>query len=483
MTAILPLRFRNFYIFLLTFILGCTLLPAQITDYQGMAEKARSEFVSGRYGEALVHYRELKSLFLQNPEYRYYIGRCLLKLDPYNEETTDNLRFAAVKGDEDDAWFFLGKAYHLNGEYQKAVYAYQRFRSSGKKADIRRLKVKELQTMAENENRLSSGGLFLAERENNTAVKKTEITDLKHTGTNKIYSAESTADVRIQSETETVSHMPETAAEEDQGMKVDIPPVDDVKTNDKHQNDSGLIKALDLQLFADSLRRTARIKRADLKETGLAEERKGLISEIYRLEKESAETQKAADHLFKSMEGVNYPEPADDTIRKDWIIELKEEINGIKVYQYKSDVIEDENHVVSKKAEPPDDKEKTKDIEDSAGTGLLFSDKSVYSEKNPVPLRYHYTDRLVYHIQLGVFSKKAAHDSFGTISPVCYEEIGDKGLFKYYAGLFSSYKSASEALTILRSREYQDSFIVAFNKGEQIPLDKARQIEYAQIKF
>ena len=448
-----------------------------------MAEKARSEFVNGRYEEALVYYRELKSLFLQNPEYQYYIGRCLLRLDPYNEETTDNLRFAAVKGDKDDAWFFLGKAYHLNGEYQKAVYAYKRFRSSGNKADIRRMKVKELQAMAENENRLSSGGLFLADREYTTAEKKAEITGVQDNRTNKMPATASTEDAGIQRETETVSHMTETAAEGDPGMKENMTSVGDVKTNDEHQNDSGLTEALELQLTADSLRRTARMKRADLKETGLAEERDGLISEIYRLEKESAETQKAADHLFKSMERITFPEPDDDTIRKYENIELKEEINGIKVYQYKQDVITNENHAVSEKTEPPDDKGKTEDIEDSAETGLLFSDKSMYSENNPVPLRHHYTDRLVYHIQLGVFSKKASHDSFGTIFPVCYEEVGDKGLFKYYAGLFSSYKSSAEALAVLRSKGYQDSFIVAFNKGEQITLDKARQIEYAQIKF
>ena len=225
------------------------------------------------------------------------------------------------------------------------------------------------------------------------------------------------------------------------------------------------------------------MKRADLRENGPSEGRNGLISEIYRLEKESSEAQKAADHLFQSMKEMSYPETDDNTIRKNEIIELKEEINGIKVYQYKSDVIANEHHVVSEKAKPPDNKEKTKDLEDPAGNGLLFPDKSTYSEKNPVPLRHHYTDRLVYHIQLGVFSKKAAHDSFGTISPVCYDQVGDKGLFKYYAGLFSSYESAAEVLDIIRSKGYQDAFIVAFNKAEQISLDKARQIEYAQIKF
>ncbi len=483
MTDNISLRLRTVFINILPLILECTLLSAQVTDYQGMAEKARTEFVNGRYEEALNDYRELKSLFLQNPEYRYYIGRCLLKLDPYNEETSENLKFAAVKGDENDAWFFLGKAYHLNGEYQKAVYAYKRFRSSGKKADIRKLNVKELQTMAENKNRLSSDKLFLADRENNTVVKKTEKKDIKDNKANEMSSAGSTEDVRTQRETENVSYMTETADDEDKRMKRDIPSVVDVKTNNRHQNDPVLTKALGLQLIADSLRRTARMKRADLKETGAAEERNKLISEIYRLEKESAEMQRAADDLFKNMEGISFPESDDDTIRNDEIIELKEEINGIRVYQYKSDVIANENQVVIEKAESPDDKEKTKDIKDFAGNGLFFRDKSMYSDKNPVPLRHHFTERLVYQIQLGVFSKKADHTSFGTLSPVCYEEIGDKGLFKYYAGLFATYKAATESLAILRSKGYQDSFIVAFNKGKQIPLDKARQIEYAQIKF
>jgi hypothetical protein len=49
--------------------------------------------------------------------------------------------------------------------------------------------------------------------------------------------------------------------------------------------------------------------------------------------------------------------------------------------------------------------------------------------------------------------------------------------------LFFSYQAAGEAHIKLKSGGYPDSFIVAFYKGEQISLDKARQIEYAQIKF
>ncbi|HJX71697.1 MAG TPA: hypothetical protein VJ346_07090, partial [Bacteroidales bacterium] len=409
----LKVRFHTGFMFFLSFILSFTVLSAQVTDYAGMAEKARSEFVNGRYGEALVYYRELKALFRQNPEYQYYIGRSLLKLDQYAEETIDNLRFAAIKGDMDDAWFFLGKAYHLNGEYEKAVHAYQRFMALGKKSDIRQLKVKELLDMAENESKFSSGKLPMVASRNNKDEKKEEISDVNEKN-NEMSSGKSTAVNEALTEAESVNYMEKTSVENNRKIPDDASDEKAVDKNMLQQNDANLIKALDLQLIADSLNRTARMKRDDLKETELSGDRNELIVEISHLEKESRKIQKEADDLFISMRKSTLNESMDDTIRDDEIIELKDEINGIKVYQYKADAFADKDHFASRKTETSEDEENKNEKMDAAGNELLFPDRCIYSGNNPIPARYHYPDKLVYHIQLGVFSKKAGHDSFGT---------------------------------------------------------------------
>jgi tetratricopeptide (TPR) repeat protein len=491
-------RLRTGFFFLLPFILLCTVLPAQVTGYAELAEKARIEFINGRYGEALVYYRELKSLFLQNPEYQYYIGRCLLKLEQYHEETIDNLRFAAIKGDKYDAWFFLGKAYHMNGEYEKAVYAYKRFRAYGKKSDIRQLRVKELQDMAENEGHLSSGRVSCIEKKDNTSSGKTEITEMIDI-MEETSSRESAAVNDTRKEAEITNDIKRISAENNH-KTVDAFSSEEVNKDMHVQNDANLTKAMELQLIADSLNRSAKMKRAELKETEPPGKRKELIDAISSLEEESRKIQKEADALFRSMQKTLPAEPeislyTDDfndpvTIRdmiddstNDRIIELKEEINGIKVYQYKTGLTVDENPVDSQESAAPDYKGKIEGATIPAGDVLYFPETCIYNENNPFPARCQYPERLVYHVQLGVLSKKASHDAFGALAPICYEEIADRGVFKYYAGLFFSYKAADEALVILRSRGYHDSFIVSFYKGRQIPLDKARQIEYAQIKF
>ncbi|MBN2215625.1 MAG: hypothetical protein JW723_15455 [Bacteroidales bacterium] len=496
----IKVKFYNRILFLFLFFVSVTGLSAQVTDYAGLAEKARSEFVNGRYHEALALYSELKALFLQNPQYQYYIGRCLLLLDQYTDETIDNLKFAAIKGDIDDAWFYLGKTYHLRGEYTEAVHAYKRFRSSAKKQDIRRLKFKELLNMAENKAVLSSGTVGLTDRKENTAVQNTGITDVRDKINGKT-PAESTASGKTETEEKNINHKEKKFDENNSGMTDAVSTEKEVHKNPQEQNDTDLIKALDLQLIADSLNRAAKMKRADLKETEAAAERDELITEISHLEKDSRKIQKEADELFLSMQRANFHESSGDTIKgpdeditlktydkadiitPDAIIELKEEINGIKVYQYKAGIIADEDHVISQRTEISLEEEKAEAKTGPAENKFLIHDHCIYNEDNPIPPRYHYADRLVYHIQLGVFSKKAGNDSFGTIAPLYYEEIKDRGVIKYYVGLFFTYKTAAEAHAIIRSRGYQDSFLVSFNKGVQIPVDKARQIEYAQIKF
>ncbi len=448
-------KLRAWFYILLPFILSYSGMSAQIPDFAGLKEKAYSEFINGSFSEALEHYTELGELFSQNPEYHYYIGRCLLELDRNAAETIDNLRFAAIKGEQDDAWFFLGKAYHLNGEYEKAVGAYKRYMRLGKKSDIRRLNAKELLYKAEKGQALLNGKSPPTAQKDNTV---NVIEEQPGNGPKNILMSSDESDASI-----------ETKAEKEDVSAAHIDPV--------------LIKAMNLQLIADSLNRTAKTKRADLKENELAEERSRLTAEISRLEKESYKIQKEADRLFADLQEDTTAESGNDTIRYHEFIELKEEINGIRVYQYKTDAIDDKDPHSGQKTDTSVSKDKNNDMTGSAENDLFSLDKDVYSDNHPVPERNIYPDRLIYHIQLGVFSKKLDHGSFGTIAPIYYEELEDKGLFKYYAGLFFSYKAASEAHNQLKSVGYPDSFVVAFHEGEQISVEKARQIEYTQIKF
>lgn len=262
------------------------------------------------------------------------------------------------------------------------------------------------------------------------------------------------------------------------------------QTSDSSESDSAeqqynynlLTRALDLQLTADSLNRSARLKRAVLKNTIAEEEKNKLVAEISVLEKKSRLIQREADELFRML--CVFPavsqERKDDSLSA---VELKEEINGIKVYQYKTDILP----VKSMVAPPEPDNSAADSIR---GIKLSYNDEDVfntdtiiYGEFNPISERIPFAGKLVYYIQLGVFGKKVPDNTFGRISPVCYDNIKEKGLYKYYAGLFFSLKSAGQALAEIKAAGYPESFVVAFNNGEQISTQKARQIEYSQIKF
>ena len=431
-------------------------LSAQITDFAAKEHKAHSAFINGRFEQALGHYVELKDIFQQNPEYHYYIGRCLMEMNKNTAETIDNLRFAAIRGEQKDAWFFLGRAYHLNSDYEKAVYAYKRYLKLGKRSDIKRLKVKK--------------ALILAEKEDNPAIvrglESPEKVDIftRGNGNQETY--------------EMNPVLPSVESKNDNSTKAEKKDVNEA------YNDVGLTTAMNLQLVADSLNRTAKMKRSELKGTEVREERNRLIEEISDLENNSRKIQKEADKLFEGMQqDTSLPKAGNDTVKSHEFIELKEEINGIKVYQFKTDGVEHEISDVIEKTDTSVKEDKDNGHKGSTMEDLFFTGKNVYSENHPIPLRKTYPDKLVYHIQLGVFSKKPEYDSFGAMAPVYYEEIENKGLFKYYAGLFFSYKAAGDAHIIIKSRGFPDSFIVAFNEGKQISVDRARQIEYDQIKF
>ncbi len=430
-------------------------LSAQLTDIAEKEANAHSAFQNGRYELALHHYNELKDIFRHNPEYQYYIGRCLLEMDKDVNETIDNLRFAALKGEKDDAWFFLGKAYHTNADYEKAVYAYKRFLKLGKRPAIKQLRVKEAMVLAENEsNLLPVRNRVIAEKNNLPAIEELQ--------------PQTERDDRSAPADEL-----EKSVEKEQEHEVAMAVPGDVN----------LTRALDLQLAADSLNRKAKTLRAGLKEDVTDEERSRLIAEIAHLEKNAHRFRKEADELFDTIQQNLAAEQAGDTVKPHEFIELKEEIDGIKVYQYKTDILNQHDSSESQKTDSTATRDKAHGYNGSSDEDLFFTGKKVYDKYNPIPPRIIVPDKLVYHIQLGVFSKKLDPDSFEAISPVYYEEMKDRGLFKYYAGLFFTYSSAGEAHKIVKSRGYPDSFVVAFHEGIQISVDKARQIEYVQIKF
>ncbi|MBN1182733.1 MAG: hypothetical protein JXB49_10625 [Bacteroidales bacterium] len=261
--------------------------------------------------------------------------------------------------------------------------------------------------------------------------------------------------------------------------------------------DDYIKQALKLQFKADSLMREAHKRRTQLKTTTLQTERTQLFREIRLLEAESAQLQSQADALYvKAGNMENDSSPSSSVIPSTTIenkyIELDTIINDIKIYHYKTEKIEnlppkvEEAENVQEKPEPKNIKEP--EITETNTTNNQIPDNKVvtnfkilpsssYSSSNPIPINETLPNGLVYKIQLGVFSKPLDNNYFGGIFPVCGEELKDRGLLKYYAGIFSNYNAAGDALSQIKALGFADAFIVSFYDGNKVSMERAIELE------
>jgi len=238
-----------------------------------------------------------------------------------------------------------------------------------------------------------------------------------------------------------------------------------------------LAMALVLQLRADSAARTTRDLRVQAKETPNDSTKKQLISDILKNDKEAKSLQREADLLFSEARKLKESIPLATTPVSDSNIVLSGQVNGIKIYQYKSGIGQvnttPESHV---EIPAPAVKAVKTDVFNHSGS-------SQYSDANPIPAGLKHDQGLVYRVQLGVFSKTKPNNAFGGISPVVYDQVPGSSVIKYYAGIFYSINNVIKALEIIRSEGFPDAFVVAFFNGQLITTEKAREIEFAGYKL
>ncbi len=101
---------------------------------QQLRAKADALYQERRFAEAMGMYSQLVSLTPGDRELNYRFGTCLLHGGEDKEKAIGHLKYAT----EDPAgpaaaWYWLGRAYHLNYRFKEAQVAYQRFRGTGDK--------------------------------------------------------------------------------------------------------------------------------------------------------------------------------------------------------------------------------------------------------------------------------------------------------------------------------------------------------------
>lgn len=113
----------------------------QKTDPKEIFLEAESDFLFEEYNEALPLYMKLIKIFPDNSNLKYHIGVCLLN-DPFQKElsiqyleeasqnTTKDYKENTFKETKApiDAFFYLGHAYRINNQLEKAIKAYTKFK-------------------------------------------------------------------------------------------------------------------------------------------------------------------------------------------------------------------------------------------------------------------------------------------------------------------------------------------------------------------
>jgi hypothetical protein len=123
------------YFFAFVFIVSAIFLSpgtlrAQVETEAVIEKKADAYFENGDYPAAMPLYSQLLSNHKENPNYNYRYGVCVIFASTEKDKGLQFLEKASKSpGVDADVWFYLGKAYHLNYQFEQAITAYNKYKS------------------------------------------------------------------------------------------------------------------------------------------------------------------------------------------------------------------------------------------------------------------------------------------------------------------------------------------------------------------
>ena len=138
-------------------LLVSNLVNAQSTlkSEDDLKKSASELFENKKFVEAAPLYAQLLSLYPKEPDYNFKYGVCLLYSDPDKSKSLQYLAFATSKSSIDNrAYYYAGRAYHLNYQFTKALKNYNRFKSSASSAEKKEYEVDQQIEMVKNGNEL-----------------------------------------------------------------------------------------------------------------------------------------------------------------------------------------------------------------------------------------------------------------------------------------------------------------------------------------
>jgi hypothetical protein len=403
-------------------------LDAQEEQKKPTRQSSYEAYSNGDYEKAYKEFSELLLVYTKDPLYKYYSGVCLVKMNKEplkaSELIDQSLKGASpVKSVSDDAWFYLGRARQMSGNYLSAIEAYNVFTDqSGKK------KAKELNVPQYiQECRESKGAI--AEPVAPVAVKTEE----------------------VKKEPVPVENKPAAAA---------VPLVASVPAKNaaprmsvSSEYELILSQALDYQVKADSLTALAEKEKANLDNLPSSEKQKS-VAVVSAYEAQALSFQKQADAKYNEARIAMNP-------------------------QQQKQVTTPASQVSSSEAETQKETSAGTSVAVAPGKTMIFEAQArpVSDPNAKVSIDPTIPDGLIYRIQMGVFRNPVSPSYFKGLTPVYGFRVAGTDRTSYYVGMFRKIDDARQALNTVKVKGFKDSFVVALLNGKTVSADRAASLE------
>jgi hypothetical protein len=93
-------------------------------------KQAKAAFDMQDYAKAMPLYSGLLANHIDDPNYNYYYGVCVLNASSEKDKALKYLEKASKSpGVNVDVWYYLGKAYHLNYQFEQAIISYNKYKT------------------------------------------------------------------------------------------------------------------------------------------------------------------------------------------------------------------------------------------------------------------------------------------------------------------------------------------------------------------
>ena len=467
----LEIKVRKIFIALLTgMIFSCMNAPGQEQVFTPDSDLAERAFEKGDYSTALKHYEALAESFSADPVYKYYWAACLVKMkrEPsraiklLNESINNS---SAIRSVPSDVWYYLGRAYQMNGDFDLALEAYMNFRDRARRREVRELNIDEL---------------ISACREKEGAIPEDERSARESGGVEQAQAERQVGEEAGKQAEQEAGRQTDAEAVQQTGQKA----VQQEKMEAGNAYEELARKALEYQFRADSVNRLADRYRQSLNETAESD-RQTLRAKILSLEQAGFEYQRIADQKYR--EAARLVLHRDDELLLEELRDEKTDTALVADEEDKRGDVreqEEEQLLEGKEEEVEADSiaaaNDMKEVETLVPARRPLPVLSIFSEQyeqEEIPLNPELPGGLVYRIQLAAFRNPQEASFFRGLGPLAIYRAEGSDVNFYYTGMFRSKAEAEKALVKVKRKGFNDAFIIALMDGARISMEKAEQLE------